>query len=180
MNKVIIKNAVLGILLFGSASFVTAQTSVKKSPDMQVAQEQVNPAIEALKKQVEANPKDNNALVNLAVAYQEGKDWTNALETWKKVTTALPDWAPAYYSEGYVYQSLKDVPNATSSYQKYISLVKPEELEASKANLAYAHFFVAYSQFETNKEEAKKNIAKSLEYDATNADAIKLKEALDK
>jgi len=180
MNKVIIKNAVLGILLFGSASYATAQTSVTKSLDIQMTQPQVNPAIEALKKQVEANPKDNNALVNLAVAYQEGKDWTNALETWEKVTTALPDWAPAYYSEGYVYQSLKDTPNATSSYQKYISLVKPEELEASKANLAYAHFFVAYTQFETNKEEAKKNIAKSLEYDATNADAIKLKEALDK
>ena len=58
--------------------------------------------------------------------------------------------------------------------------MKPEELEASKKNLAYAHFFVAYSQFETNKDEAKKNIAKSLEYDASNADAIKLKEALEK
>ena len=49
MNKVIIKNAVLGILLFGSASFATAQTSVKKSQDIQMTQQQVNPAIEALK-----------------------------------------------------------------------------------------------------------------------------------
>ncbi|WP_300675678.1 tetratricopeptide repeat protein [Soonwooa sp.] len=180
VNSMNIKNLVLGVLVLGATSFGYAQTSVKKTAELQVARQQSNPAIETLKKQVEANPQDNNALVNLAVAYQDAKDWNNALETWKKVSTVLPDWAPSFYSQGYVYQSLKDVPNATTAYQKYIDLVKPEDVESSKKNLAYAHFFVAYSQFENNKDEAKKNIAKSLEYDPTNADALKLKEALAK
>ena len=172
------KHLVLGMLLFGSASFVNAQETT--TTEQVQTQPQTNAAIEALKKLVEANPKDNESLVKLAAAYQENKDWKNALETWKKVNTALPEWSPAYYSQGYVYQSMKDIPNAAVAYQKYISLVKPEELEASKKNVAFAHFFIAYSQFETNKDEAKKNIAKSLEYDPSNPEAVKLKEALDK
>lgn len=181
-NIMNLRNAVLGMLLLGSANFAFAQTNVAKTAKVEKTEvaTQTNPAIENLKKQVEANPKDNNALVQLAAAYQDAKDWTNALTTWKKVETALPDWAPAYYSEGYVYQSMKDNANAKIAYEQYIAKVKPEELEKSKQNLAYAHFFVAYALFETNKEEAKQHIAKSLTYDPSNQDAQKLSEALNK
>lgn len=171
------QSLVVGMLLLGSTSLLTAQETTTSTEQIQT-QVQTTPEIEALKKQVAANPQDNEALVKLASAYQENKDWKNALEVWKKVNTALPDWSPAYYSQGYVYQSMKDMPNATIAYQKYINLVKPEEIEASKKNLAYAHFFVAYSNFETNKEEAKKHIAKSLEYDPTNQDAQNLSKSL--
>ena len=60
------------------------------------------------------------------------------------------------------------------AYEKYIATVKPEEVEANKKNLAYAHFFVAYKLQETDKELAKQQIAKSLVYDATNEEAVKL------
>lgn len=170
------KQVILGMLLLGSANYAYSQSTDTTSQTQNT--QQANPTIEGFKKQLEANPNDNETLAKLATAYQENKDWNNALETWKKISASLPDWAPAYYSQGYVYQSMKDNANAATSYGKYLTTVKPEEIEANKKNVAYAHFFVAYSLFETNKEEAKKHVAKSLEYDPSNEDAKKLSTAL--
>lgn len=164
-------------LFFGATTFGFAQETAKSSETIANTVEQIqtqNPAIEALKKKIEVNPNDTEAIVQLASAYQEVKDWNNALATWNKMSTLLPDWSPSYYSKAYVYQSMKDDDNAKASYEKYIATVKPEEVEASKKNLGYAHFFVAYKLQESDKENAKQHIAKSLEYDPANEEAIKL------
>ncbi len=176
------KNAVLALLLFGSVSAYAQNTvvetdSTNTSAHVQTTKE-VNPAIEQLKKQLEANPNDTQALVKLATAYQEAKDWNNAISIWNKTSELLPDWAPSYYSLGYVYQSMKDNANAKTAYEKYIAMVKPAEIEANKQNLAYAHLFVAFALQETDKAQAKQHIAKSLEYDPSNEDAIKLNKFL--
>lgn len=167
---------VFSALFLSAATLGFAQTTdsvkVTASETAVVAE---NPTIAALKQQIATNANDTDALVKLATAYQESKDWTNSLATWNKITTLLPDWAPGYYSKAYVYQSMKDDANARTAYEKYITSVKPEEMEASKKNLAYAEFFVAYNLKDTDKESAKQHIAKSLEYDPMNADATKLK-----
>ena len=171
----------IAALFFGAVTFGTAQNSEQDTDTTkteQVQTNQQNPVIEALKKQIEANPNDTEAIVKLATAYQEVKDWNSALATWQKMSTLLPDWSPSYYSQAYVYQSMKDDDNAKMSYEKYIDAVKPEELEASKKNLGYAHFFVAYKLQETDKEQAKQHIAKSLQFDAGNEEAMKLSEFL--
>ena len=183
MKKVKMINAqktLVAALFLAGVTFGYAQDTIQKNKPVENTTEQVqssqqNPVIETLKKQIEANPNDTEAIVKLATAYQDGKDWTNALTTWKKMSTLIPEWAPSYYSQAYVYQNMKDDANAKASYEKYIAAVKPEELEANKKNLAYAHFFVAYQLRETDKEQAKQHLAKSLEYDATNAEAMKLK-----
>ncbi|WP_027376806.1 tetratricopeptide repeat protein [Kaistella palustris] len=176
--------ALAAAAFFGALSFGYAQnTDSAKALEQTEAAVQTaaqNPAITALKKQTEANPEDTEALVKLATAYQEAQDWTNALGTWQRISKLLPDWAPSYYSQAYVYQNMKDEANAQASYEKYIAAVKPEELEANKKNLAYAHFFVAYKLQESDKEAAKQHIAKSLEYDPTNAEALKVSEFVNK
>ncbi|QDP84588.1 hypothetical protein FNJ88_03135 [Chryseobacterium sp. SNU WT5] len=183
MKKVKVINtqkAVIAALFFGAVTYGYGQNTlgtkdtIKVEETAPVEASQQNPTIEVLKKQVEANANDTEALVKLATAYQDTQDWNNTLATWTKITTLLPDWAPAYYSKAYVYQTMKDEENAKKEYEKYIVTVKPAELEANKKNLAYAHFFVAYQLQKTDKEQAKQNIAKSLQYDAANEDAIKL------
>ena len=94
--------------------------------------------------------------------------------------SALPDWAPAYYSQGYAYQQAKNNDMAKASYEKFISLVKPAEIEASKPSLGYAYFFVAFMEKDSNPEKAKQDVAKSLEYEPTYQDAINLQKALNK
>ena len=171
------KRVIIAAFFLGTLSYVSAQTEVKADTTVALTQ-QSNPTIEGLKQKIQANPNDTESIVRLAEAYQEAQDWNGALEAWAKVNTLLPDWAPVYYSQGYVYQNLKDTENAKSSYEKFISKVKPEEIEVNKKNLAYAHFFVAYALFENDKNAAKEHIAKSLQYDPANKDAQELLKSL--
>ncbi|PQA92045.1 hypothetical protein B0A69_16635 [Chryseobacterium shigense] len=180
MTKINIKNLFVGLILVGSAGFVNAQTTQTDSANTTVttAQAGSNPTIDGLKKQIEANPKDTEALAKLAAAYQDASDWTNAVDTWKKISVLLPDWAPSYYSQAYAYQSAKDDANAKLAYEKYIATVKPEEVEQNKKNLAYAYFYVAFAEQQSDPNKAKEHIAKSIQYDPTNQDAVKLSKAL--
>jgi tetratricopeptide (TPR) repeat protein len=177
MTKIKIKNLFLGLMLIGTAGFATAQTTHTGEVST-TTQAATNPAIEGLKKQIEANPKDTESLAKLATAYQEASDWKNSVETWKKISVLLPDWSPAYYSQAYGYQSAKDDANAKIAYEKYIATVKPEEVEANKKNLAYAYFYIAFAEQKSDPNKAKEHIAKSLQYDPTNQDAVKLSTAL--
>lgn len=171
-----INSLFLGLILAGSVSLVNAQTT---QPETSAATSQTaNPTIEGLKKQIEANPKDTESLAKLAAAYQDASDWPNAIDTWKKISVLLPDWAPSYYSQAYAYQSAKDDANAKIAYEKYIATVKPEEVEQNKKNLAYAYFYLAFTEQQTDPNKAKEHIAKSIQYDPTNEDAVKLSKAL--
>ncbi|PKF75692.1 tetratricopeptide repeat protein [Chryseobacterium sp. PMSZPI] len=177
MAKVNIKNLFLGLIFVGTASFVNAQTTQGENTNPTTSQS-TNLTIEGLKKQIETNPKDTESLAKLAAAYQEASDWANAVDTWKKISALLPDWAPSYYSQAYAYQSAKDDANAKIAYEKYIATVKPEEVEQNKKNLAYAYFYIAFAEQQSDPNKAKEHIAKSIQYDPTNQDAIKLSKTL--
>lgn len=137
-----------------------------------------SPEIEGFKKQVAANPQDSDALYKLANAYQEVKNWDGAIVTWQKMSTLLPDWAPAYYSQGYAYQQKGNNEAAKTSYEKFINTVKPADMEANKQTLAYAYFAVAYLEKDKDLAKAKDYVAKSLQLDPSYQDAVKLNEQL--
>jgi tetratricopeptide (TPR) repeat protein len=139
-----------------------------------------NPAIEALKKQVAANSQDSDALFKLATAYQDAKNWNGAILTWQKMSALLPDWAPAYYSQGYSYQQAGNNEAAKLAYEKFISTVKPADQEANKQTLAYAYFAVAYMSKDSDAAKAKDYVAKSLQLDPTYQDAVKLNAEINK
>ena len=145
-----------------------------------VEQGPTSPAIEALKKKIAENPSYTDSLYKLATEYQNVQNWNGAILTWGKMISALPEWAPAYYSQGYAYQQAKNNDMAKASYEKFISLVKPAEIEANKPSLGYAYFFVAFMEKDSNPEKAKQDVAKSLEYEPTYQDAINLQKALNK
>ncbi|MFZ4928871.1 tetratricopeptide repeat protein [Chryseobacterium sp. Mn2064] len=178
MAKIKIKNLFLGLILVGGVSFANAQTTQSGTTANTTATSQADNSIEGLKKQIEANPKDTESLAKLAAAYQEASDWPNAVDTWKKISALLPDWAPSYYSQAYAYQSAKDDANAKMAYEKYIATVKPEEVEQNKKNLAYAYFYIAFAEQQSDPAKAKEHIAKSIQYDPSNQDAVKLSKAL--
>ena len=139
-----------------------------------------SPQIEELKKKVAANPQDTDALFKLANAYQEVKNWNGAILSWQKMSGLLPDWAPAYYSQGYSYQQAGNNELAKMSYEKYISTVKPAELEANKETLSYAYFAVAYLVKDSDPAKAKEYAAKSVQLNPGYQDAVNLNKALNK
>ncbi|WP_210150478.1 tetratricopeptide repeat protein [Chryseobacterium scophthalmum] len=139
-----------------------------------------SPEIQSFKKLVAANPQDSDALYKLANAYQEAKNWDGAIVTWQKMSTLLPDWAPAYYSQGYSYQQKGNNEAAKTSYEKFISTVKPAEVEANKQTLAYAYFAVAFLEKDKDIAKAKDYVAKSLQLDPSYQDAVKLNAEINK
>ncbi|WP_259135200.1 tetratricopeptide repeat protein [Chryseobacterium ginsenosidimutans] len=139
-----------------------------------------NPMIDGLKQKVAANAQDTDSLFKLATAYQDVKNWNGAIATWQKMSTILPDWAPAYYSLGYSYQQASNNDAAKIAYEKYISTVKPAEVDANKQTLAYAYFAVAYLSKESDVAKAKDYVAKSVQLDPTYQDAVKLNAEINK
>lgn len=138
------------------------------------------PQIEELKKKVVENPQDTDALFKLANAYQEAKNWNGAILSWQKMSGLLPDWAPAYYSQGYAYQQAGNNELAKMAYEKFIATVKPADVEANKETLSYAYFAVAYLVKDSDIAKAKEYAAKSVQLNPTYQDAINLYKALNK
>lgn len=138
------------------------------------------PQIEELKKKVVENPQDTDALFKLANAYQEAKNWNGAVLSWQKMSGLLPDWAPAYYSQGYAYQQAGNNELAKMAYEKFIATVKPADVEANKETLSYAYFAVAYLVKDSDIAKAKEYAAKSVQLNPTYQDAINLNKALNK
>lgn len=139
-----------------------------------------NPQIDALKKEVASKPQDTDALFRLANAYQEAKNWNGAILSWQKMSGLLPDWAPAYYSQGYAYQQAGNNELAKNAYEKFITTVKPADLEANKETLSYAYFAIAYLVQDSDLAKAKQYAAKSVELNPTYQDAINLNNNLSK
>lgn len=139
-----------------------------------------SPEVEAARKEVAANPESSDALYKLANAYQDVKNWDGAILTWQKMSSLLPDWAPAYYSQGYAYQQKGNNETAKISYEKFISTVKPAEVETNKQTLAYAYFAVAYLEKDKDLAKAKDYVAKSLQLDPSYQDAVKLNAEINK
>lgn len=136
------------------------------------------PEIEAFKKQVAEKPQDTDALFKLANAYQDAKNWNGAIQSWQKMSGLLPDWAPAYYSQGYAQQQAGNNDLAVLAYEKFIATVKPAELEANKETLSYAYFAVSYLVKDSNPEKAKQYVGKSLELNPGYQDAVNLNKQL--
>ena len=148
------------------------QASINEGP--------TSPEVEAARKEVAANPESSDALYKLANAYQDVKNWDGAILTWQKMSSLLPDWAPAYYSQGYAYQQKGNNETAKISYEKFIATVKPAEVETNKQTLAYAYFAVAYLERDKDLAKAKDYVAKSLQLDPSYQDAVKLNAEINK
>ena len=92
----------------------------------------------------------------------------------------LPDWAPAYYSQGYSYQQAGNNELAKIAYEKFISTVKPADMAANKETLSYAYFAVAYLVKDSDLTKAKTYAAKSVELNPGYQDAVNLNKSLNK
>lgn len=136
-----------------------------------------SPQIEALKKTVATNPQDTDAIYKLALAYQEVGNWKGVAYSWQKIINLLPDWAPAYYSQGYAYQQDKNDGMALIAFDNFINKADAKD-PANKETLAYAYFIVAYYQKDTDPVKAKQYVTKALEINPSYQDAINLNKVL--
>ena len=142
-----------------------------------------NPAIEALKKQIAADPNNVDAIVKLGAAYQEVQNWNGSILTWDKMIAISPTWAYSYYAKGSSLQQLGNDVMAEASYQQFIDTVlsqKPEEQATQKETLSYAYFLVAHYNQTKDIAKAKDYAAKAVQLNPTYQDAVTLNATLNK
>ncbi|ODM52421.1 tetratricopeptide repeat protein [Elizabethkingia meningoseptica] len=142
-----------------------------------------SPAIEAMKKQLAADPKNTDLLYKLANAYQEVQNWGGAASAWSQMASLLQTWEPAYYSLGYALQKNGDADGAIAAYQKYIDVLsaKPAADQAKgKELLANSYYNMASLTVSKDKAKALEYVTKALEANPSDADSAKLKEQLSK
>jgi hypothetical protein len=69
---------------------------------------------------------------------------------------------------------------AKLAYEKFISTVKPADMEANKETLSYAYFAVAYLVKDSDPAKAKEYVAKSVQLNPNYTDAVNLNNQLNK
>ncbi len=80
-------------------------------------------AIEAAKKVVELNPKDEQALYNLGFLHQKVQNYGEAIAAFRQAIEVKPDYDFAWFQIGYCYYVQKKYTEALKPFQKNVELV---------------------------------------------------------
>ncbi len=80
-------------------------------------------AIEAAKRMIELNPKDEKFLYNLGYTYTKAQKYTEAVEWFKKAAEAKPNWEMSWFQIGYSYYMLKEYKEAVPFFQKNVTIM---------------------------------------------------------
>ncbi len=89
----------------------------------------VNEGVEALEKEVRANPNSVEARFKLAEALIENHRYPEAIREYKQIISQKPDSATAYFGLGEVYYSQQRFEQAVEAYERTIRL-DPHRVEA--------------------------------------------------
>ena len=142
-----------------------------------------NDNILALKKQIATNKDDTTALYNLAMAYQDVKNWYGAAVAWQKMNDLLPTWEPAYYSKGYALQQVGYNELASVAFQKYIDVAlakTPAEQQALQDGIFGSDYNIAYLLKSIDKVKAIEALNKALAMKPTDSNSLLLQKELNK
>ncbi len=100
-----------------------AASCSREEPPKPRAVEAVNPysadsVYQELQKKLKDNPNDADALYHLADLYDRNAQYSEAIETYKKVVTLRPDMGYAYFKMGTAYDRLDKAAEAVAEFRK--------------------------------------------------------------
>ena len=122
-------------------------------------------------KVVETNPNDKFQNLILGDLYKNLGDYSNAIETYKRVICLDQKHAQAYYSVGYCYYQVRKPTNALLYFKKSM-LLEPN-------NVAFLHAYIKVSSEIGNISEAKKYLNKYLKKHPESADNPLIKRSIE-
>jgi len=93
--------------------------------------DQLDVAVESLKRAIEVDPYYVDAHYNLAITFKELNQLDNAIESYKKTITINPNFAAAHNNIGNIYRDFGRNKIAVDSFEKAVAL-KPNFAEAHK------------------------------------------------
>lgn len=140
-------SAVLLVALSLLISCAKEEPATEKTPP----QKAVNPyssesTFDEMKKKLEKNPDDVDALYHLADIYDRNAQYPEAIDTYKKVAKLKPDMGYAYFKMGTAYDRLNQPAEAVNAFKTTIKYMP-------KFATAYNNLGVAYGKLEKYGDE---------------------------
>ncbi len=80
-------------------------------------------AVEAAKKLIELNPKDEQSFYNLGFMYQKMQNYPEAIAAFRKAIEVKPAYDMAWFQIGYCYYMQKNYAEAAKAFQKNVEIV---------------------------------------------------------
>ena len=90
-----------------------------------------------VKKKIDQNPKDADALYHLADLYDRNEQYAEAIETYKKVVALKPGMGYAYFKMGTAYDRLNKPAEAVEAFKKTVSLMPKNAVAYNNLGVAY-------------------------------------------
>lgn len=142
----------LSVVILVSA-FLPALSCKKEEPASEKAppQQALNPyssesVFDEVKKKLQENPNDLDALYHLADLYDRNAQYQEAIEAYKKVIQLKPDMGYAYFKMGTAYDRLNQPSEAINALKKAIK-------HMPNYAVAYNNLGVAYGKLEKHNDE---------------------------
>lgn len=137
MRKVIVAMMALAVVVIFLTSFISgARIPVEQEAKARQAPQQDPMAtVPALMAKLKGNPKDVDAIHELAEIFTRAEDWTKATHFWTKALEISPDNLGLYYHRGYALLQLDRYEESAADY-KTILQTKPDSYQA--------HFYLGF------------------------------------
>jgi len=100
-----------------------------------IKQNDLDGSISILKKILEKDPRDPNALYYLGISYAKKTMYPEAIAALTEVTQLTPQFAPAYFELGVCYQQQSELTKALEYYQKNLELDPANVVSAYNSGL---------------------------------------------
>jgi tetratricopeptide (TPR) repeat protein len=115
------------IMLASSQEILQMEQTKQMKQDLEDATEKVrnldyDGALEILKKALQTDPKNANALYLSGLSYAKKKNFPEAKATLEQVTALIPDFAPAHFQLGICYQQTSEPEKALAQYREVMRL----------------------------------------------------------
>jgi Flp pilus assembly protein TadD len=90
-----------------------------------------------VKKKVDQNPNDADALYHLADLYDRNEQYAEAVETYKKVVALKPGMGYAYFKMGTAYDRINQPAEAVTVFEKAVSLMPRNAVAYNNLGVAF-------------------------------------------
>lgn len=125
--------------------FLTAPSCSREKPRQEqrpASTSSINPysddsAFAEVKKKLEENPNDADALYHLADIYDRQAQYTDAIEAYKKVIKLKPDMGYAYFKMGTAYDRLDQPADAVNAFKKALKYMPNYAVIYNNLGVAY-------------------------------------------
>lgn len=138
--------AALFFVLLGTVSCKNEEQKTKKIPVQSVNTYSSDSVFVEVKKKLQENPNDADALYHLADLYDRNAQYAEAIDTYKKVVKIKPDMGYAYFKMGTAYDRLNQPAEAVNMFNAAMKYMPAYPL-------LYNNLGIAYGKLGRNNEE---------------------------